>query len=268
MSIAGGRFLCTLDADGQDDPAEIPNLLAEIDRGSDVVCGWRKPRRDPWRKTFPSRIFNLLVGMMTGLRLHDHNCGMKMYKAEVFQEVHLYGELHRFVPVLAAAEGFSVREAPIRHRPRRFGRSKYGTSRFLKGLLDLLTVRLLIGYQSRPQHPLGVAGFLFFSAGLLGMSYLAITWVLRFWYPDTFPPLSSRPLLVYSLASFLFGAQMMSLGFLAALFTARHDERRRGYGISERVGFEAAPGVVKELTGDHGQVAERPRVAGLNDRTT
>jgi glycosyltransferase involved in cell wall biosynthesis len=268
VSMAAGRYLCTLDADGQDDPAEIPNLLAELARGHDVVCGWRRPRRDPWRKTFPSRVFNLMVGKLTGLHLHDHNCGMKMYKAEVFREVRLYGELHRFLPVLAAAEGFRVREVPIRHRPRRFGRSKYGTSRFLKGLLDLLTVRLLIGYRSRPQHPLGVAGFLFFSAGLLGMSYLAATWVLRFWYPDSFPPLSSRPLLVYSLASFLFGAQMMSLAFLAALFTARHDQRLPGHGISERAGFDTAPTVITELTGDHGRVSERPRLAGLSDRTT
>lgn len=265
-SMARGRYFCTLDADGQDDPAEIPRLLAQVDLGSDVVCGWRKPRRDPWRKSFPSRVFNLMVSNLTGLHLHDHNCGMKMYKAEVFEEVRLYGELHRFVPVLADAKGFRVREVPIQHRPRRFGRSKYGTSRFLKGLLDLLTVKLLIGYRSRPQHLLGITGFLFFSLGLLGMTYLATTWILRFWYPDSFEPLSSRPLLVYSLAAFLFGAQMLSMAFLAALMTAHHDDGQQGSGISDRVGSEPDLMGATSIAPDQERIAEDAHLPGLSER--
>ena len=122
-------------------------------------------RHDPWHKVLPSRAFNWLVSRLTGVRLHDHNCGMKCYRREVFREVHLYGELHRFVPVLAAARGFRVGEIPIHHRPRRFGRSKYGFSRIIKGFLDLLTVKFLTGFGQRPQHVLGTVGLVSFAAG-------------------------------------------------------------------------------------------------------
>src|SRR5262245_50630426 len=136
--LARGALLCTLDADLQDDPAEIPNFLAELEMGFDVISGWKKRRLDPWHKVWPSRVFNFLVSWTTGVRLHDHNCGMKCYRADVFREIRVYGELHRFIPVLAHARGFRVGELAINHRPRRFGRSKYGVWRFVKGFLDLL----------------------------------------------------------------------------------------------------------------------------------
>src|SRR5262249_27231273 len=160
---------------------------------------------------FPSRIFNWMVSRLTRVRLHDHNCGMKCYRAEVFREIRLYGELHRFIPVLAAARGFKVGEIVINHRRRRFGRSKYGVRRFVKGFLDLLTVKFLTGFGQRPQHLLGGIGLLSFLLGFAGMIYLGITWVVRLWDEDAFLPLHDRPLLIYSLAALLLGAQMMSI---------------------------------------------------------
>ncbi|HMP06847.1 MAG TPA: glycosyltransferase family 2 protein, partial [Lacipirellulaceae bacterium] len=143
FDAAAGDVVVTLDADLQDSPAEIPKLLARLDEGLDVVSGWKVQRRDPWHKRWPSKAFNWLVGWLTGVALHDHNCGLKAFRRDVLHEIRLYGELHRFIPVLAAARGFSVGETPVDHRPRRFGRSKYGVSRIPKGLLDLLTVQFI-----------------------------------------------------------------------------------------------------------------------------
>src|SRR5205085_11149792 len=155
-----------------------------------------------------------------GVRLHDYNCGMKCYSAAVLREIRLYGELHRFIPVLADARGFRVGEIVINHRTRRYGVSKYGVRRFVKGFLDLLTVKFLTGFGQRPQHLLGSIGLVSFLAGNLGLAYLAVTWVIRLWDPDAFQPLHERPLLIYSAAALLLGAQMMSIGFLAELITA------------------------------------------------
>ena len=160
FKAARGALVLTLDADLQDDPAEIPRFLAAIKGGLDVVSGWKQVRHDPWHKVIPSRVFNWMVSTLTGVRLHDHNCGMKCSRAEVFQEIRLYGELHRFIPVLAAARGFKVGEIAILHRPRRYGHSKYGVRRFVKGFLDLLTVKFLTSFSHRPQHILGSVGLL------------------------------------------------------------------------------------------------------------
>jgi dolichol-phosphate mannosyltransferase len=241
---AHGDIILTLDADLQDDPTEIPRFLAALegDEASggltpparlDVVSGWKRVRHDPWHKVWPSRVFNFLVSRMTGVRLHDHNCGMKCYRAEVFREVRLYGELHRFIPVLAAARGYRVGEIEINHRPRKFGRSKYGVRRFVKGFLDLLTVKFLTGFGQRPQHLLGGLGLLSFAAGSLGMIYLGVTWIIRKWRPEAFEPLHERPLLIYSVAALLLGAQMMSIGFLAELVTAYMGRDEDSYSIAE-----------------------------------
>ena len=167
-----------MDADLQDDPHEIPRFLAEMEKNFDVINGWKKVRHDPWHKVLPSRVFNWMVSALTGVKLHDHNCGMKCYRHQVLHEVRLYGELHRFVPVLAAARGFRVGEIAVNHRPRKFGRSKYGFSRFIKGFLDLLTVRFLTGFSQRPQHLLGTVGLASFVLGALGLTYLAGWWVV------------------------------------------------------------------------------------------
>lgn len=230
---ARGELICTLDADLQDDPAEIPRLFDELHKGYDLVTGWKKVRHDPWHKVIPSRIFNWLVSKLTGVHLHDHNCGLKLARAEVFREVRLYGELHRFVTVLAAARGFRVTEVPINHRPRLYGYSKYGASRFIKGFLDLLTVRFLTRYGRRPQHLLGTFGILLTCLGLIGIIYLTILWVLTQYFEYQYAPLHTRPLLIYSVAAVLLGMQLMSIGFLAELITAYQTRDEDTYSIAE-----------------------------------
>jgi dolichol-phosphate mannosyltransferase len=234
---ARGELVMTLDADLQDDPHEIPRFLAEMVKDRDVVSGWKKVRYDPWHKVGPSRVFNWMVSKLTGVELHDHNCGMKCYRRDIFKEVRLYGELHRFVPVLAAARGFRIGEIVIGHRPRKFGRSKYGVTRIVKGFLDLLTVKFLTGFGQRPQHLLGTIGLASFALGALGLCWLAGVWAIS--RMDIVPGLGvvhlhERPALLYSVGLLLLGGQLMSIGFLAELFIAYHVPHMGGYSISEQ----------------------------------
>lgn len=234
FQAARGELIVTLDADLQDDPREIPRFLEQMANQFDVVSGWKQIRHDPWHKVWPSRVFNRLVSSLTGVRLHDHNCGMKCYRREVFREVRLYGELHRFVPVLAHARGFRVGEVVIQHRPRRFGSSKYGVRRFLRGFLDLLTVKFLTGFGQRPQHALGAVGLVFFALGALGIAYLSAYWVkTQLWPAPTDEPLHRRPALLYSVASLLLGGQLISIGFLAELIIAYTGRDTETYSIAE-----------------------------------
>jgi dolichol-phosphate mannosyltransferase len=230
---ARGNVILTMDADLQDDPREIPRFLTVLSGGVDVVSGWKRTRHDPWHKVWPSRVFNGMVSWLTGVSLHDHNCGMKCYRAEVFREIRLYGELHRFIPVLAAARGFHVGEIEIQHRPRRYGHSKYGVRRFVKGFLDLLTVKFLTGFNQRPQHLLGSIGLVSFVLASVGIIYLTITWVINRFYPGTYDPLHERPLLIYCVAGLLLGAQLMTVGFLAELITAYLGREENSYSIAE-----------------------------------
>src|SRR4051794_2868673 len=177
FQVVRGEVVLTLDGDLQDDPAEIPRFVAKLAEGLDVVSGWKRRRFDPWHKVYPSRVFNWLVSTLTGCVLHDHNCGFKAYRREVIGEVDVYGELHRFIPVLAFARGFRVGEIEVNHRARRFGASKYGFSRFFKGLLDLLTVRFLTRFGERPMHVLGGVGLALSSIGSAGLLYLAVIWL-------------------------------------------------------------------------------------------
>jgi len=236
FQAAGGELVLTLDADLQDDPHEIPRFLARMEEGLDVVSGWKKVRHDPWHKVGPSRVFNALVGFLTGVRLHDHNCGFKCYRREIFEEVRLYGEMHRFVPVLAAARGWQVGEIIIHHRPRQFGQSKYGPWRVVKGLLDLLTVYFLTGYSQRPQHLLGTLGLLGFFLGGLGFLYLTIQWgVSRL--DDLLENdvhLHQRAVFYYSITAMLLGAQFISIGFLAEMMTGFFARDAVPYSICER----------------------------------
>lgn len=232
-----GDIIFTLDADLQDDPREIPKLLEKLAAGADVISGWKKKRHDPWHKVIPSRVFNWTVGLLTGVKLHDHNCGFKCYRREVIEEVHIHGELHRFVPVLAAAQGFSVDEVEVNHRPRKFGASNYGVTRIVKGFLDLLTVLFLTSYRKRPQHLLGTFGLCSFSLGVIGITYLAVYWVIKhFGGHTTWPHLHERPLLHYSIALLLLGGQFIAIGILAELITATMGRDAPQYSIRERVG--------------------------------
>src|SRR5215216_6183967 len=167
---AHGETVVTIDGDLQDDPAEIPRLLAKLDEGFDLVSGWKTKRRDPWRRRLLSKIFNAVTSRVSGLRLHDMNCGLKAYRAEVVRGVRIYGELHRFLPVLAHYRGYRVAELPVNHRPRPHGRSRYGLERYVRGFLDLLTVSFMGRYRHRPLHLFGGLGLVL---GALGTAVLA-----------------------------------------------------------------------------------------------
>ena len=239
FDAARGELVMTMDADLQDDPKEIPRFLEKINSGEvDVVSGWKKVRHDPWHKVGPSRVFNGLVSWLTGVELHDHNCGFKCYRREIFDEVRLYGELHRFVPVLAAARGWKVGEVVVDHRAREHGVSKYGWWRIPKGFLDLLTVKFLTGYGQRPQHLLGVFGLGCFIVSLLGTVVLALMWIISRIPVFGFDPvhLHERAIFFYSLTALILGAQFMLSGFLAELITARNMQDGDTFSISQRTG--------------------------------
>ena len=226
---AQGQQVITMDADLQDDPREIPNLLAQLEAGFDVVSGWKKVRHDPWHKVLPSRVFNSMISWLTGVQLHDHNCGLKAYRREVLNEVLLYGEMHRFIPVLAAARGFRVSEIVIEHHARKHGISKYGFERFIKGILDLMTVYFLTGYGNRPQHLLGTTGMASFLAGGLGLFILSCMWVISRLTDLADVHLHEKAVFYFCIVALLLGVQLVSMGFLAELITAQNRPTRKPY---------------------------------------
>src|SRR5262245_39568133 len=243
---ADGERIVTIDGDLQDNPAEIAALLAKIDEGFDVVSGWKRERHDPWHKVLPSRVFNWLVSWLMGVKLHDHNCGLKAFRREVMHEIRLYGELHRFVPVLAAAKGFRIGEVAVTHRPRKYGKSKYGISRLTKGLLDLITVKFIVGYGQRPQHLLGTAGLIAFMLGGLGMAWLAFRWILsRTVEGGTVLELHKTAALYYCLGLFIIGAQFLSIGLLGEMIAAQWARDTDTYSIAEHT----APAAVSKQQG-------------------
>jgi glycosyltransferase involved in cell wall biosynthesis len=234
MRAATGDRILMMDADLQDDPVEIPNFLAKLEEGFDVVNGWKERRLDPWHKVYPSKVFNWMANAITGLTLHDHNCGFKLFRSDVVSEIRIYGDLHRFIPILAHARGFRVSEISVHHRERKHGHSKYGVTRFLRGFLDLLTIKFLTGFGQRPQHMLGAFGLLFFLVGMLGLGFLSFVWIGTnvLWFD--FSPIGSRPLLAYSVAAALLGAQAISLGLLAELLVAYTGKEADTYSIVEQ----------------------------------
>ena len=235
---ATGSLFVTMDADLQDDPAELPSMLEKLSDDYDLISGWKQVRHDPIGKTIPSKVFNWLVGFLTGVKLHDHNCGFKLYRREIFDEVKLYGEMHRFVPVLAHAKGFRVGEIAVNHRAREHGVSKYGWSRLPKGFLDLLTVSFLTGFNQRPQHVIGALGLFSLVLGSAGIAYMTAYWMLRITVEafSGWDPVHQRPLLIYSLGAFLLGSQLLCMGFLAELIVARGQESREPYSIRSQLG--------------------------------
>jgi glycosyltransferase involved in cell wall biosynthesis len=233
FEAAAGSIVLQMDADLQDDPAEIPAFLAKLRQGFDVVNGWKRRRQDPWQKVWSSRVFNWMVSHLTGLRLHDHNCGIKCFRKEVVKQIQLYGELHRFIPVIAHARGYLVTELEVRHRPRLYGHSKYGIQRYVRGFLDLMTVTFLTGFSQRPLHLLGGIGLLAFFLGGLGLGYLAICWLLARFQVEGYGPIGQRPLLTYSLAGVVLGFQMVAIGFLAELMISLNSRNEHNYNIAE-----------------------------------
>ncbi|MCG8586032.1 MAG: glycosyltransferase family 2 protein [Pirellulales bacterium] len=223
FKAARGDFVITMDGDLQDDPREIPRLLAKNDEGFDVVSGYKQNRLDPWHKVLPSRVFNWMVSRLTGVVLHDHNCGLKSYRSAVCKEVHLYGERHRFVPVLAASRGFTVGEIVINHRRRKYGKSKYGLNRLVKGFLDLLTIKFLTGFGHRPQHLLGTVGLIFFLLGGVLLTILFAAWALSR-FVDGWPTvhLHQRAAFYFAIMAILLGSQFLLSGLIAELVTERN----------------------------------------------
>jgi glycosyltransferase involved in cell wall biosynthesis len=233
FDAALGQVVLQMDADLQDDPSEIPRFLAKLEEGFDVVNGWKQRRRDPWHKVWTSHVFNWLVSHLTGLKLRDHNCGLKCFRAEVVKDLPLHGELHRFIPVMAHTRGYRVAELPVAHHPRRYGQSKYGFHRFVKGFLDLLTVVFLTVFGQRPLHLLGGIGLPAFLLGAAGLSYLAVCWVLARFGVHGFGPIGARPLLTYSLACLIIGFQLLAIGFLGELVAFQNIRNEHKYSIAE-----------------------------------
>jgi glycosyltransferase involved in cell wall biosynthesis len=229
-AAAAGRVIVTMDADLQDDPEEVPRLVAALDEeGLDLVSGWKHPRRDPWTKTVPSLVFNTATRLLTGVRLHDFNSGFKAYRQEVLEEVHIYGELHRYIPVLAHAKGFRVGEVAVRHHPRANGRSKYGLARFSRGLLDLVTVLFLTRYKRRPGHLFGLVGL-----GLSGLGFLISLYMTGLWLAGQ-RPIGDRPLLLLGILLLIVGFQWVTFGLLAELITNTASGQRAEYVVRDIV---------------------------------
>jgi len=214
---AEGEYVITMDADLQDDPAEIPALVGALDGGLDLVSGWKKDRHDTLTKTLPSKLFNVVVRRFARLKIHDFNCGLKAYRRQVVKSIRIYGELHRYIPVLATFNGFRVGEIVVRHHPRKHGRSKYGARRLVSGFLDLLTVMLLTRYTMKPLHLFGSIGLAI--SGIGGLVNLYVVWL---WIESGFRNIQGRqPLLVGGVFLFLLGVQFISTGLLAELITHR-----------------------------------------------
>jgi glycosyltransferase involved in cell wall biosynthesis len=229
-----GRLVFTMDADLQDDPKEIPRFVDKIGEGIDLVSGWKRVRHDPWTKTLPSRLFNRVISIITGIHLHDFNCGFKCYRREVIDHITIYGELHRFIPVLANDLGFRVAEIDVEHHPRVHGVSNYGWERYARGVLDLLTVIAITRWLNKPGHLFGGLGILL---GLLGfgvLSYLSVIWMLDL------GSIGSRPLLMFGVLVSVVSVQMVSLGVIAEFFIKFNQPRDHSVFVAERTSHSPA----------------------------
>ena len=224
FQMAKGRFVITMDADLQDDPAEIPNLLAKLNEGYDLVSGWKKKRYDPFIKRNSSQIFNRVTGWISGLKIHDFNCGLKAYRSEVVKDIQIYGQLHRFIPALAHWQGYKVGELIVRHHPRKYGKTKFGLFRFAAGLFDLFTVIFLNKFKRRPLHLFGSIGLITFLVGMIINLYLAIEKIFAKGI------LSNRPLLFLGILLVIVGIQFISIGLLGEMITETQ-KRKSDYSI-------------------------------------
>jgi len=237
MALAAGfeharaDIVIMMDADLQDDPADLPKMLERIDEGLDVVVGWKVERHDPLNRRIFSFVFNKTVGLVTGVRLHDMNCGYKVYRSEVLASIPIYGDLFRFIPVLASWQGFRVGEIPVNHRARQFGRSRYGLERILRGFFDLLSVSFLTKYSRKPMHLFGLLGLLFTALGVLICSYLAVLWFSG-------QAIGARPLLLLGVLLILVGAQSFSIGLIGEFmaFQYQRKDTREGLPVRETIG--------------------------------
>lgn len=214
-----GDFVVTMDADLQDDPAEILALVEILDEKWDMVSGWKKVRHDPIGKRWPSKLFNFVVGRMSGIHIHDFNCGLKAYKRQVVKNIEIYGELHRYIPVLAKQRGFTCTEKVVEHHPRKYGHSKYGVGRLFSGLFDLMTVQFLGRYMRKPLHFFGILGMLIGGIGFAILLWLGIQW-LRMYFFETGAWIGNRPIFYIGILLSIIGGQFISMGLLGELITS------------------------------------------------
>ena len=229
---ARGQYIVTLDGDLQNDPRDIPAMIDTLDRGFDIVCGWRKDRKDAFfSRRLPSMIANRLISAATGVQLHDYGCSLKAFRAEVVKHLKLYGEMHRFLPAIASEQGVAIHEVAVNHRPRRYGRSKYGIGRTIRVVLDLMTVKFLLSYSTRPLQIFGLIGG---AMGLIGVAISGWLAIEKLWFFDTFS-LSNRPLLLLGVFLIFTGVQLVTLGLLAELQarTYHESQNKPTYAIRE-----------------------------------
>ncbi|MBM4161332.1 MAG: glycosyltransferase family 2 protein [Ignavibacteria bacterium] len=226
FQVTRGSYVITMDADLQDDPAEIPGLVEAMGDRYDLISGWKRKRQDPITKTIPSRFFNFVTARMTGIHIHDFNCGLKAYRSGVVKEVSVYGELHRYIPALAHWAGYRVGEKVVNHRPRKYGRTKFGISRFFRGFLDLLTILFTTRYIRRPLHLFGLWGIFSFLIGIAIDGYLSVEWFLGR------TSLSNRPLFLLGFLFIIIGIQFVSFGLLGEMIN-RQQPHERTYSVRE-----------------------------------
>ncbi len=227
FKMAAGKYVVTMDADLQDDPSEVPEMLNKLEEGYDLISGWKKKRHDPVSKTIPSRFFNFVTSRITGIRIHDFNCGLKAYRSEVVKDMHVYGELHRFLPVIAHWNGYRVTEKVVQHHPRKFGTTKFGITRFFNGFFDLMTVIFITRFKTTPLHMFGMIGLLAMLIGLGVELYLSIGWFLG-------ESIRNRPLFFFGILSIIVGVQFIVFGLLGEMISAHFAERVE-YTIKEKI---------------------------------
>ena len=214
FKVATGEYIITMDADLQDDPAEIPNLISKLSDGWDLVSGWKKTRHDPLNKTLPSKVFNFVTRLMTGVKIHDFNCGLKGYKQAVVKSIEVYGGRHRYIPALAGQQKFKITEIVVNHRARQFGETKYGGSRMFHGFFDLITILFLNRYTQQPLHLFGMFGI-----GFLNVGFIVECFVLYFKYALGEPFSKHMALLMFGIMFIIIGIQFFSIGLLGELMT-------------------------------------------------
>jgi glycosyltransferase involved in cell wall biosynthesis len=234
FELVEGEIIVTMDADLQDNPEEIPSMVSMIrEQGFDLVSGWKKKRYDPLSKTIPTKLYNAVLRKMSGIKLNDFNCGLKAYRKAVVKSIEVYGEMHRYLPVIAKWSGFShIGEKVVSHQARKYGTSKFGMSRFINGPLDLLSIMLVGKFARRPMHFFGAIGTLMFTLGFLILTYLSAS---KIWWDKT--GISTRPLFYFGIVALIVGSQLFLTGFLAEL-VARNSATRNQYHVSETSGLK------------------------------
>jgi glycosyltransferase involved in cell wall biosynthesis len=239
FSKAQGEVVITMDADLQDSPDEIPELYEMIvGEGYEVVSGWKKKRHDPITKTIPSRFFNWVTRVISGIKLHDFNCGLKAYKNKVVKNIHIYGEMHRYIPLIAKWNGFSnIGEKVVEHRPRKYGETKFGLERFLNGFLDLISVSFVNRYKRRPMHFFGTLGTVSFLAGFFITSWLISQKIFGLYQGRAVREITAQPLFFLALVALIVGVQLFLTGFLAEMMTS-NNSRKADYNIEKELNFK------------------------------